>query len=189
MFHDARCSSSPVHGFPVRNNSCRWTFRFKLSMLVNSPTKFNVRSSFCSDSHAPRFSIFSMLFIARFKYSSFFNLLRFSARVQASKLEKWNKNFHVWRGELSYVRVCITDSRDQIRLEEEDFQLTAQLLNVLDPLNIFLMQWKLLEAENEKFIVFSFLSDESFRNWGENLLWELEENLNLQFTFNHFTEL
>lgn len=70
---------SPVQGFPVKNSSCKWMFSFKLSTLVNSPMKFNVRSSFCNDSQPARFSILSMLFIARFTYSSFFNLWRFSA--------------------------------------------------------------------------------------------------------------
>lgn len=74
--------SSPVHGFPVRKSSRNCTLPFKVSTLVKSPTKFNVRSNFCSDSHPSRFSIFSTLFMARFRYSSFFNLARFSGRLQ-----------------------------------------------------------------------------------------------------------
>lgn len=82
-------SHLPVQGFPVRNNSCRWMLRCKLSTLVNSPMKFNVRSNFCSDSHPSRFSIFSTLFIARFRYSSFFNLLRFSGWTQRRLENEW----------------------------------------------------------------------------------------------------
>lgn len=90
-------------------------------------------------------------------------------------------------GEANWV---ITDSRDQIRLEKENFQLTAQLLNVLDPFNIFLMQRKLLEAENEKFVVFRLLSNELLGNWGENSLGKLSRKiLILQFTFYHLVEL
>lgn len=77
----AKRKCSPVHGFPVRYKSRRKIFDFRLSMLVNSPMKFNVRSSFSNDSHPLKFSILSTLFIARFRYSSFFNLWRFSDSV------------------------------------------------------------------------------------------------------------
>lgn len=93
---------SPVHGFPVKNNSRKWIFSFKLSTLVISPIKFNVRSSFCSDSHPFRFSTSSMLFIARFTYSSFFNLWRFSGwKVERKFL--WN--FFETKGEIELLPI------------------------------------------------------------------------------------
>lgn len=82
--------NSPVQGLPVRKSSCKWTLHLRLSTLVKSPMKFNVRSNFCSDSHPPRFSIFSTLFIAKFRYSSFFNLARFSGWLRREKRERVN---------------------------------------------------------------------------------------------------
>lgn len=51
---------------------------FRFSTLVKSPIKFSVKSSLLSDSRPSTFSILSMLFRARFKYSNFFNFDRFS---------------------------------------------------------------------------------------------------------------
>lgn len=80
-------------------------FPANLSTLVNSPMKFNVRSSFCSDSQPSRFSILATLFIARFKYSSFFNLLRFSGRM------------HSWGGEKIGNRKQFSQRRLQSQIE------------------------------------------------------------------------
>jgi hypothetical protein len=76
---------SPVHGFPVRNKSLRWMFGTRLSTLVSSPIKLSVKSSFCSDSQPCKFSIRSTLFMARLRYSSFFNLWRFSGSLSCTE--------------------------------------------------------------------------------------------------------
>lgn len=47
---------------------------------ISSPTKFNVRSSFSSDSQPSKFSTTSMLLSARFRYCKLFILFRFSTR-------------------------------------------------------------------------------------------------------------
>lgn len=49
-------------------------------MLSKSPIKFKVKSSLVKDSQRSKFSIDSMLFIAKFKYSSSFSLFKFSIR-------------------------------------------------------------------------------------------------------------
>lgn len=57
--------------------------------------KFSVRSNFRSDSQPSKFSIRSTLFIAKFKYSNFFSLFKFSKKNESvSKKQELNKSNH-----------------------------------------------------------------------------------------------
>lgn len=183
---------SPVHGFPVRNSSCKQMLCFKDSTLVSSPIKLSVKSSFCNDSHRSKFSTFSTLFMAKFTYSSFFNLWRFSGWMQSRKRrEERVEGIFFSSTRRNWI---ITNFRDQVRLQEENFKLTAPVLNVLDSLNTFLMQWKFLEAKYEKLVVLGLFPNEFFGDCNKSA--EERENValegncgewnSIQFTFHHF---
>lgn len=84
-----------------------------------------------------------------------------------------------WMPKLNWI---ITNSRDQVGLQEEDFQLTAPILNVLNPLDILLMQRELLEAEDEQLVVLRLFPDELLGNCkksnrGLNLIEEIRDEI------------
>ena len=60
-------------------------FPFRLCTEVISPMKFKVKSNFFKDSHPSKFSILSMLFNAKFRYSSSFSFETFSVKRKSEE--------------------------------------------------------------------------------------------------------
>ena len=70
-----------MHGFPIKNISLRELIFLKLKQLSIKflpEIKLHVKSNFFKDSFLSKFSIFSILFNAKLRYSNSFNFDKFS---------------------------------------------------------------------------------------------------------------
>lgn len=96
----------------------------------------------------------SMLFKARFKYSSFLRRPTFSAKEKIKDQLLPHVHAHTQQQDL-----VLTDSWYEVILKIKDLQIPAPALDVLDPLDVLLMQGDLLQGEDLTLVVLGATPD------------------------------